>query len=227
MDTLTTLDQSVFFFFNSMHTPFWDAAMVLFTQTQLWMVFFLTTIFFIIKKYRTKAVVILFLLALAILISDQFSNLIKDTVKHFRPTHTPAIQDLVYYPLKKGGLYGFFSAHASNTFTAATFTSLLFRNTRYSLLVFFWAILVSYTRIYLGLHYPSDILTGIIFGILLGYGTYKLLILTEKHFLMLRIPKLLETKLDNKELGYIFLVFGVIIVTAMVIIIRLQHYNWI
>ena len=227
MDNLTALDQSVFFFFNLKHTPFWDAAMSLFTQTQLWLVFFLTVVILIIRKYRAKAVIILVLLALAILVSDQLSNLFKDLLKRPRPTHDPEISNLVHYALKQGGLYGFFSAHASNTFTAATFSAFLFKNRWYSLTVFLWALLVSYTRIYLGLHFPSDILTGWIVGFLTGLCTYRLLLFLEKHFLMLRMPKIPETRLDNKDLGYILVVFITIMVSAVVIVIRLRHYHWI
>jgi undecaprenyl-diphosphatase len=104
---------------------------------------------------------------------------------------------------------------------------LLFRNSRYNLIILSWATLVSYTRIYLGLHYPIDILAGMTFGILLGFGTFKLLMLLEKNFLLLRSPKLTDTHLDNKELIYVEIVLGTMILITFLIVNRLQHFNWI
>lgn len=225
MNGLIEIDQSVFLYLNGKHTPFWDAVMVLFTGTGFWLLFYLPLLYFIIKKYGVKAFVVLFMLAFAILISDQFSGLIKDTVQRFRPTHDPGIQSLVHSVVTKGGQYGFFSSHASNAFTTAAFTAFLFRNSRYSLVILFWATLISYTRIYLGLHYPLDILAGMTFGIFLGYGTYKLLIFLEKNFLLLRSPKLTATRLENKELGYIIIVLGTMVVITFLIVNRFQHYH--
>jgi len=227
IDTIAGLDQSLFLYFNGKHTPFWDAVMALFTGTGYWLLFYLPIVYFIIRKYRVKAFVILVLLALAILISDQFSGLVKDIVQRLRPTHDPNLQNLVHHVVTKGGPYSFFSSHASNTFTTAIFTALLFRNPRYSLIIFSWATLVSYTRIYLGLHYPFDILTGMTFGIILGYSIFKLLIFLEKYFLLLRSPKITETKLDNKELGYISIVLGTMILITLLVVNRFQHFNWI
>ncbi|WP_423126304.1 phosphatase PAP2 family protein [Gaoshiqia sp. Z1-71] len=226
-ELITDLDQSLFFFLNGKHSPFWDIVMTLFTRTEYWLILYVPLIWFIIKKYRAKALVILILLALAIVITDQFSVLVKDTVKRFRPTHDPAIQHLVHNVLKKGGLYGFFSSHASNTFGVAAFTSLLFRNSRYSFLIYSWALLVSYTRIYVGVHYPLDILTGMLFGILTGYFMYKLLIVIEKHFLVLRSPKLEETNLENSGFNLIFIIFLTVLATTFMVVSRLQHFNWI
>ena len=227
MNGLIDIDQSIFLYLNGKNTPFWDAVMVLFTGTGFWLLFYLPLLYFIIRKYGAKAFIILAMLALAILISDQFSGLIKDTVQRFRPTHDPGIQNIVHSVVTKGGQYGFFSSHASNTFTTAIFTALLFRNSRYNLIILSWATLISYTRIYLGLHYPLDILAGMIFGILLGYGMYKLLIFLEKNFLLLRSPKLTATSLDNKELGYVMIILGTMVVITLLIVNRFQHYNWI
>ncbi len=227
IDTITELDRSLFLYFNGSHTPFWDAAMAFFTGTGFWVLFYLPLIYFIIKKYGAKSLVILVLIALAILISDQTANLVKDAVQRLRPTHDPDMQNLVHYVVTKGGQYGFFSSHASNTFTVAIFTALLFRNSRYNLIILSWATLVSYTRIYLGLHYPTDILAGMTFGILLGFATFKLLMLLEKNFLLLRSPKLTQTRLDNKELTYVEIVLGTMILITFLIVNRLQHFNWI
>ncbi len=207
IEPIKQLDQSLFFFFNGMHSPFWDVVMTIFTQTITWGIFYLTLLYFIVHKYRMKAVVIIIMLALAILIADQFSVFIKETVQRLRPTHDPDIQHLVHNVYRKGGLYGYFSSHATNTFAVAMFTAKLFKNSRYQVFIFFWAALVSYTRIYLGVHYPFDILTGAVVGILIGHFIYKLLLVIENHFLMLKMPKLTESGLSNQESGVILLVF--------------------
>ncbi|MGD9930784.1 MAG: phosphatase PAP2 family protein [Mangrovibacterium sp.] len=227
IDTITQLDQDLFFFFNGKHSPFWDIIMSLFTRTEYWALLYLTILGFIIRKYRAKAVVILVLLAVSIVICDQFSGLIKDATQRLRPSHDPAIQHLVHNVLTKGGLYSYFSAHAANTFAVATFTSLLFRRVPYGIFIFLWALMVSYTRIYLGLHYPLDILTGILFGVLTGWALFKLLIFVENRFLLLQFPKLTETKLKNKEFRFIFILFLTIIITTVLVVNRLQHFNWI
>jgi undecaprenyl-diphosphatase len=206
IDTIRQIDQSIFFYFNGMHSPLWDLVMALFTQTATWLVFYLAIIVLIIRKYHTKAIVILLMLGLAILISDQFSTLIKETVQRLRPTHDPAIQDLVHNVYKKGGLYSFFSSHATNTFALAMFSARLFKNFRYSLLIFLWAALVSYTRIYIGVHYPLDVATGMVVGILIGYFIYKLLAWVETRFFLLKIPKLADTGLSNQESYLVWLV---------------------
>jgi undecaprenyl-diphosphatase len=199
--------------------------MSLLTKTGTWAIFYLTLIIFIVRKYKMKALVILILLALTIVISDQVSVFFKETVKRFRPTHEPAIQDLVYYVHSRGGLFGFFSSHATNSFAVAVFTARLFKNTRYQFLIYFWAILVSYTRIYLGVHYPFDILTGMLVGILIGHFIYKLLVIVENRFLLLKLPKLEHTGLTNEESYIIMLVFSIFITTILLSasqLVRLQ-----
>ncbi len=227
LETITSLDQSLFFFFNKSHSPFWDIVMALFTRTEYWILLFLPIIFYIIKNYRTKSLVILLLLALVILVSDQFSGLIKDLVQRLRPTHDPNIQHLVHSVLTKGGKYSFFSSHATNTFAVATFTSMIFRNRKYGVLIFLWALTASYTRIYLGLHYPLDILTGIIAGIFIGFTFYKVLYFTESHFMLFRSPKLSETTLNHKQSRFILVIFTVVVLTTFIVINRLQHFEWI
>jgi undecaprenyl-diphosphatase len=226
IEPIKQLDQSLFFFFNGMHSPFWDVVMTLFTQTIIWGIFYLTLLYFIIRKYRMKAVVIIVMLALAILISDQFSVLIKETVKRLRPTHDPDIQHLVHNVYRKGGLYAYFSSHATNTFAVAMFTAKLFKNSRYQVFIFFWAALVGYTRIYLGVHFPFDVLTGAVVGVLIGHFIYKLLLVIENNFLMLKMPKLEETGLSNQESGIILLVLLLFISTVLLVTDQLMHTNF-
>lgn len=223
LEKINQVDQTVFFFLNGKHNPLWDVAMSLFTRTEMWSVFFLLIIYFVINKYKSKSILIFFFLALCIVFSDQFSVLIKETVQRFRPSHDPSIQNMVHTVMKKGGLFGFFSSHATNTFSVAMFLSLMFKNVRFSYVIFIWAAFVSYTRIYLGLHYPGDIIIGILIGCLIGWGLSSLANLIENRFFQFRSPNMASVKLENTEVN--FIIFVLIIVFAMVLFVvnRLQH----
>jgi undecaprenyl-diphosphatase len=158
-----------------MHSPLWDYSMTLFTLTPTWTLFYGTIIIIIVNKYNKKSLFIIFALALLILCADQFSGILKHTIQRLRPSNDPIIGQLTHVFFNKGGAFGFVSAHAANTFAIATFTSLLFKNSRYALFIFPWAIMIAYSRVYLGVHYPGDILGGAVLGIGVGIGIYKLL----------------------------------------------------
>jgi len=115
-------------------------------------------------------VVLAFIIAL-IFLSDQISVIIKESVQRFRPTHQENISDLVYTVNDyKGGDFGFLSSHASNSFALAVFLISIFgKQLKYfTPLIIFWAVLISYSRIYLGVHYPGDIIAGALLGSILG-----------------------------------------------------------
>ena len=109
-----------------------------------------------------------------ITLSDSVAaRVIKESVQRLRPTHNPAIESLVHIVNDyRGGSYGFVSNHASNTFALAVFLSLLFRNRYFSIGILIWAAVVSYSRIYLGVHYPGDIIGGALLGVGWAYGVY-------------------------------------------------------
>lgn len=227
LQPIIDIDKSVFFFLNGMHSPYWDVVMTLFTRTETWILFYGVLLYYIVKRYRTKAVMVLVLIALSILLADQLSGILKDLVQRLRPTHDPEMMDRVHNVLTKGGLYGYFSAHAANTFAVAVFTSMLFRSRRYNWLIFSWASVVSYTRIYLGVHFPFDVLTGIIVGSALGYGLFRLMIFADQRFFVLGMPKLNETNLHKKDFRTIILVFSGYVLTVLIVANRLIHFNWI
>jgi undecaprenyl-diphosphatase len=175
LDLLKSWDKDLFLFLNGMHSPLWDYSMTLFTLTPTWTLFYGTIIIIIVNKYNKKSLFIIFALALLILCADQFSGILKHTIQRLRPSNDPIIGQLTHVFFNKGGAFGFVSAHAANTFAIATFTSLLFKNSRYALFIFPWAIMIAYSRVYLGVHYPGDILGGAVLGIGVGIGIYKLL----------------------------------------------------
>ena len=179
IQTISNWDKSAFLYLNRFHNNLMDYVMTLFTLTPVWFLFYGVILFLIIRRYGRKSIPVLVSLVLMILLTDQFSNLFKHGVMRLRPSNDPAVAPLAHVFFNAGGLYGFVSALAANAFSFATFSALLFRSRGYAIFIYPWALLIAYTRIYLGVHYPGDILGGIILGILVGFGVYKLLIFVE------------------------------------------------
>lgn len=219
-------DTQTFLFLNGFHNSFWDTIMLMVTRKETWLPFYLIILYFIIKKYRSKSILIVIFLALTVVASDQLSVLIKETVQRLRPVYNPAIEHLVHNVLRKGGNYGFVSSHAANSFAIFIFTSRIFKNRRYSWLLFLWAVLLCYSRIYSGVHYPLDILGGALLGWLLGVVFYKMMMFIENHFFIARPPKIEKTALEYRNVGVIFLVFGVLAITVFIMTYILHHYNY-
>lgn len=167
------LDKNIFLYFNGYHSPFFDKLMFFVSSSWFWIPIILLIIFLCIKTYKSKFYLPLLIFIFCFTVTDLGSGIIKKSVKRYRPSHNLEIQNEVHTVSGyKGGLYGFFSGHATNSFGLAVLISLFFRRKWITFLSFLWAILVSYSRIYLGVHYPSDILVGIIVGTLIGTFFY-------------------------------------------------------
>lgn len=172
MEVLVDLDKSLFVFLNSLGNKSFDFLWLIITDKKTFIPLYIFLIYCLIKNFPKSSVykylVIIFLL---ILFTDQISGLFKDTFQRLRPCHDLSINDSIRIVKSScGGLYGFFSAHASNTFALATFFYLIFKNkSNLFKLLFIWAFVVSYSRIYVGVHFPSDIVVGASFGIISGY----------------------------------------------------------
>lgn len=219
-------DTELFLYLNSFHNDFWDTIMLMVTRKETWIPFFLVVVYYFIRNYRSKSIIILLFMALTLLASDQLSVLLKDTVQRLRPVYNPAIEHLVHNVLRKGSQFGFVSSHAANSFAILVFTALIFKNRNYSLLLLFWALVFSYSRIYSGVHYPLDILGGAALGWVLGYFFYKMLMFVENHFFIARSPRIEKTRLDNLQTGTVFLVFTVLAATVFIVVSILHHYNY-
>jgi len=226
LQNILEIDKELFLFLNSLHNSFWDTIMLMVTRKETWIPFFVIILFFIIKNYRSKALLVIIFLAFTILVSDQLSVLLKDNIQRFRPVHDPVIGPLVHNVLRKGSQYGFVSSHAANGFAIFAFTASIFKNRNYWFLLLFWAILFSYSRIYSGVHYPLDILGGAVLGWLIGVGGYKLLVLVENRYFKKHQPKISETKLENSQSVIIYLVFSVLITTVLIVSSILHHYGY-
>ena len=170
IDWLIHLDHTIFLFLNGLHTDFLDPLFFWGTKTLVWTPFYLFLLYLVIRKFGWKTIIVLLTIALMITISDQLSNLFKEWVSRPRPSHEPLLSGVHHVNGYKGGAYGFYSAHASSNMAIAIFLTLvLTRPFRYfASIMFFYALFMSYTRIYLGVHYPGDILAGWLMGGTLG-----------------------------------------------------------
>ena len=172
METLLRFDTELFLFFNGLHAPWADRFVYVLSQVWCWIPLYLLVIFLIFFFYKKKGWMVLLVFGLTITLSDQTCNLLKNSVFRLRPSHTEAIAEQIHLVQKPdgnryfGGKYGFPSAHASNSMALA-FLVIFFLSKGKKWVVaamILWSLLMAYTRLYLGVHYPLDILCGFVVG---------------------------------------------------------------
>lgn len=173
LDTIKAIDENLFLFLNAQHNSFWDQAMWLFSSMLFWGPLYVWFLWLLHKEYPRHYWTVLVAIVLLITASDQLSNLAKYSFLRYRPTHALHLQDLVHTVNGyRGGMYGFYSAHSANSFSIVFFIipSVTKRRNYLIPIALFYATLSAYSRIYLGVHYPGDILTGALMGVLTGTG---------------------------------------------------------
>ena len=184
VEQLEKLDQQLFLFLNSINSPFWDPIMNALTGKLIWVPLYIAILFFMAMKYKRKFYVIILFIILAAILADQSSVFIKNLVQRPRPCHDPVFEGMVHiFNNHCGGIYGFVSSHASNAFDVAMISLLFIGKRWYTIIIIIWALIVSYTRIYLGVHYPGDILFGSLLGMMIGWSAYRLYVLTDQKIL--------------------------------------------
>lgn len=170
---IESLDQILFLWLNSFHNTWADELMWAISSKWLWIPLYALIIFKLINTYKKESIRVFALIILTIALSDGISSaVIKNTFKRYRPSHNTEISPKVHVYTQpngeeyRGGTYGFVSSHAANSFAIATLTLLFLRKrSKHWRWLFLWAIIVSYSRIYLGVHYPLDIIGGAFIGI--------------------------------------------------------------
>ncbi len=196
LETLQQLDQQILIFLNGFHSPFWDKFMWVFTGKWTWIPMYATILYVLLKNFNIYiSVFTTIAIALTILYADQIcASAIRPMVERMRPSNLDnPISDIIHIVNgKRGGRYGFPSCHAANSFALAFFIMLLFKRGWLTLFMLLWATTNSYSRVYLGVHYPGDLIAGLIVGLsgaLIVYYLYRFL---------LRIPVVVD-KLKNLE----------------------------
>lgn len=186
LDQLINYDRELFLFLNNLGTDSWDGFWMFYTTKFNWIPFYAILLFLLFKSLTKKTFIYsLFVITLMIVFTDQITNVFKDGFERLRPCYDEEIRDLMRLVRSTcGGKFGYFSGHASNSMAVAVFSGLVLKN-RYKYLVFLlllWSALMAYSRIYIGVHFPLDAISGMLFGGFSGWLFYKLLIYLQEKF---------------------------------------------
>lgn len=172
IDYLNALDTNLFLLINGWHSSFFDGFMIFVSAKLSWLPLYAFLLYLIIRKYKWRSLLVLGFIVLLILASDQLSvHGFKNTFQRLRPCHNEDLQLLIHNVNGCGGQYGFVSSHATNSFALVVFISLLFKKTYHYLPYFLvvWGLLIAYSRVYLGVHYPGDVFGGALLGTSIGW----------------------------------------------------------
>ncbi len=187
MNSLLEWDRELFLWFNGWHPMWLDPVMFMLTRTAFWIPLYVLLLYVVIIRYRKRSWAILSGVGLSILLADRItSGIMKPFFARPRPSHEPSLQGLVHIVNGyEGGLFGFASSHAANTMAIATFFwCLMSESRRKATVLFAWVGITCYSRVYLGVHYPADILAGLVVGAICGWVGFRL-----SQFLLATIQK--------------------------------------
>ncbi len=186
IEKLLEYDTEIFLFLNNLGTESWDGFWRIVTEKWSSIPLYVILLLLIYKHYKLKGTLLIVVsVALLITATDQLANLFKYVLfQRPRPCRVEELQELMRFVADGCGRYGYFSAHAASSMGAAVFLGLVLQKWYKYLpfLLLFWAVLTAYSRIYLGVHYPLDIITGMFFGGLLGLVFYKLQLVGQRKF---------------------------------------------
>lgn len=178
-------DVELFLFLNSFHNSFLDFIMYYTSERLTWLPLYAFLFYYFVKEFGKRSVLMILMVVILILLSDQVSGYLKDHFQRPRPCHELLLKGWVHLVKEKcGGKFGFVSSHAANSFALAFYVVMLKGTVKHwlSILISCYAVLVSYSRIYLSAHYPADTLAGALLGFLCAWLTWQLFCLIENKF---------------------------------------------
>ncbi len=176
LDQILQYDKELFLFLNNLGMSAWDNFWLVVTNKLTFIPMYTVLLYLIYKKLGVKTLLLLIIvITVMIVFTDQVTNLFKHGFERLRPCREDSVKEFMRFIAPRCGKYGFFSGHSSNTMAVAVFAGLLLKPyyKRLIFLLLFWSSLVAYSRIYVGVHYPLDIICGMTFGALAGFGFYK------------------------------------------------------
>jgi undecaprenyl-diphosphatase len=228
VENILPYERDLFFLLNGSDSVFLDNIMQTVSGRWVWIPLYAFVLFMCFYKTQVKAALLLSVFFIVVFaLCDQFSSgLIKPIFERLRPGHHPDFKDLVNLVNgHRGGGYSFVSGHATNSFGFAVALSLVFRNRWVTLVTLLWATLISYSRIYLGMHFISDVVGGMIAGTLVAVILYVLLIFLRKKLFRLKSSE--KTRIYSEQhakllsSGFAIFLFAVILFSQ--ILITLPH----
>jgi len=182
---ISQIDTQLFTYLNSLGSSTWDTFWVIFTNKRTHIPLMILLLVLTYKIIGQKKFVIAFIsIVLMAIFTDQITNLAKHSFLRLRPCNENSLNETIRYLAIRCGRYSFFSGHSSNSMALAIMFGLLLKP-KYSkaiYLLIFWALCMGYSRIYIGVHYPGDVLTGFTFGLFSGFLFYKLYTLAIQRF---------------------------------------------
>lgn len=175
LDKLVALDKELLIFLNAQGTETWDGFWMVVTNQFSWIPLYLLFAYFIFKFYGWKnGLALMIFMALMVTFSDQLTVFIKDSVGRLRPNRDPSINEIIRI-LKNNKSFSFVSGHATTSTAVSLWMHLRLKNhVKFTYLFFIWPLLFSYSRMYIGVHFPLDVFCGAILGLMIGVIFYKL-----------------------------------------------------
>ena len=185
LEKLINLDKQILVFLNGLGSETYDPLWLFLTKQSSWIPFFLFLLYVVYKKLGVKQTLVLVMfVAILLTLNNTITEFFKATFERLRPCNDPEIKDIIRN-IKPSNTFSFFSGHSSNTMAVFVFLNLTFKkHYKYFWVLILWPLIFSYSRIYLGLHFPTDILAGYTCGVMMGLITFKIYqIVQEKYFL--------------------------------------------
>lgn len=181
LDKILSLDEKLFIYLNGLGSESYDGFWLMITKQYNWIPLFLFLLFVIYKKLgTTQTLYLLLFVAILLVFTDQITNLFKNGFQRLRPCNNQEINTKIRIVLSRSS-FSFFSGHAANSMAVATFLYLILKDKfKYLRFLFLWPLIFAYSRIYLGLHYPVDIVSGYLFGSISGFLMFRFYRIAQK-----------------------------------------------
>jgi undecaprenyl-diphosphatase len=175
LDKIIQYDKDLLVYLNGLGTENWDGFWLLITNQLSWIPLYLVFLYMVFRSFGWKKTLgLLLLTALMITFSDQFTVFMKNYFERLRPNRDPSINQLIRI-LKNNSSFSFVSGHATTSMAVSLFMYLRLREYYpYTVFFFIWPLLFAYSRVYIGVHFPLDVITGALIGLLIGFSFYKL-----------------------------------------------------